>query len=138
MAINDLLRGILSLGLSVKPFDRRAYAIDKINDFDSLAEDNSVAIELRSIRIIEAVNYAEARYYANAESFRSVLAVWIAIASLIVSVLVGVKGIQQAHDDSSSTTKALVEALSSLKTETTICSEDVSLCARKVNEHADD
>lgn len=133
MVINDFFRRILSLGLYVRPFDRRAYAINnfKINDLDSLAENNAIAIELRSIRIIEAVNYAEVRYYANAESFRSVLAVWIAIASLIVSVFVGVKGIRQAHDDSNSTTKAIVEALSPLKSEINIRSDDVGVCARK-------
>lgn len=109
----------ISLGLWCEPFDRKKFREEKF-PFSRRAfmfnnnPEKDIANALHNIYEFNVVNYEEAKRDVAIANIRSLVAVWIAIISLVASVVVSIKGIRQAHADSESTTAALVEALSKI------------------------
>ena len=111
-----------TLGMYEEPFDRKKFARDTFGTFahaymcmGSRDPERDIAKALHQANEQERINYEETKHSLRVANRRAILAVWLAVLSLVCSVIVGLRGIRQAHEDSDSTTKALVEAIESLR-----------------------
>ena len=112
----------VTLGMYEEPFDRKKFAQETFGTFahafmcmGSKNPERDIAKALQQANEQERINYEETKHSLRVANRRAILAVWLAVLSLICSVIVGLRGIKQAHEDSESTTRALVEAIESLR-----------------------
>ena len=113
---------VFTLGMYEEPFDRQEFARKEFGGFRSsffcgagTNPEREIARALHGMKEQERINFEETKHGLRVANRRAILAVWLAVLSLICSVIVGLRGIKQAHEDSESTTEALVEAIRSLR-----------------------
>lgn len=113
---------IFTLGMYEEPFDCQAFARKEFGGFRSsffcgagTNPEREIARALHGMKEQERINFEETKHGLRVANRRAILAVWLAVLSLICSVIVGLRGIKQAHEDSESTTEALVEAIRLLR-----------------------
>lgn len=103
------------IGLCMIPFDRRAY-VEEIfapNDISNI-ETDPVAIQIKDLTIRTAVDNAENSYILQFTNRRMVLIAVFSIVVTVVTIISNCVSIVVSHQDSESTTAALVDAIRNL------------------------
>lgn len=112
---HKLLLFLHNIGLCMIPFDRRAYVNEVFDPYDiSNVETDPIAIQLKTLTIRTSVDNAENSYVLQFTNRRMLLIAALSVVVSVITVIASCIGLVVAHQDSESTTAALVEAIKSL------------------------